>query len=249
MRYRNPDLLGPISSIQAPAAGPKRHTQNPIVTGTSVVALKYKDGVMAAADTLGSYGTLARFTQLERIKVFGDVLVAGSGDLSDVQFIFDEITALRVREFTHDDGQSLSGKQLWNFLTRVLYERRNKGDPIYVQLVIADVRNGESFLAQTDLHGTNFEDTTIATGFGAHLARPILRNLVGHDNGKPLPSKEEAQRALEECMRVLFYRDCKTINRVQFADVTREGIKITEPAELKTNWEIGNRPADPRGLW
>lgn len=32
---------------------PIQHTQQPIVTGTSVLGLVYKDGVMLAADTLG----------------------------------------------------------------------------------------------------------------------------------------------------------------------------------------------------
>lgn len=34
--------------------GPKQNTQQPIVTGTSVVAVKFKDGVVIAADNLGS---------------------------------------------------------------------------------------------------------------------------------------------------------------------------------------------------
>jgi 20S proteasome subunit beta 7 len=33
--------------------GPKQNTQQPIVTGTSVVAIKFKDGVVIAADNLG----------------------------------------------------------------------------------------------------------------------------------------------------------------------------------------------------
>jgi 20S proteasome subunit beta 7 len=33
---------------------PIQHTQQPIVTGTSVLGIKYKDGVMLAADTLGT---------------------------------------------------------------------------------------------------------------------------------------------------------------------------------------------------
>lgn len=34
--------------------GPKQNTQQPIVTGTSVIAIKYRDGVVMAADNLGS---------------------------------------------------------------------------------------------------------------------------------------------------------------------------------------------------
>lgn len=38
--------------------GPKQNTQQPIVTGTSVVAIKFKDGVVIAADNLGPYPLL-----------------------------------------------------------------------------------------------------------------------------------------------------------------------------------------------
>merc|ERR1712054_338953 len=43
-----------------------QHTQQPLVTGTSVLAVKYKDGVVIAADNLGSYGSFARFTDVQR---------------------------------------------------------------------------------------------------------------------------------------------------------------------------------------
>ncbi|CAN0329823.1 unnamed protein product [Discosporangium mesarthrocarpum] len=47
---------------------PISHTTRPMVTGTSVLGIKYKDGVMLAADTLASYGSLARYKSVERIK-------------------------------------------------------------------------------------------------------------------------------------------------------------------------------------
>ena len=36
-----------------PNQAPNQHTQQPIVTGTSVVAIKFQDGVVIAADNLG----------------------------------------------------------------------------------------------------------------------------------------------------------------------------------------------------
>lgn len=38
-------------------AEPVSHTQQPLVTGTSVLGLKYKDGIMLAADNLGELTT------------------------------------------------------------------------------------------------------------------------------------------------------------------------------------------------
>ena len=37
------------------------------MTGTSVLGLAFKDGVVIAADKLGSYGSMARFRNISRI--------------------------------------------------------------------------------------------------------------------------------------------------------------------------------------
>ena len=39
-------------------SGPIQHTQSPIVTGTSVIGIKYKDGIVIAADNLGTQSSL-----------------------------------------------------------------------------------------------------------------------------------------------------------------------------------------------
>ncbi len=40
--------------VQYKSNGPTQHTQQPYVTGTSVLGIRFKDGVMLAADTLGT---------------------------------------------------------------------------------------------------------------------------------------------------------------------------------------------------
>ena len=56
------------------------------MTGTSVLGLQYKDGVMLAADNLASYGSLARFMDIRRLERVGDnVVIGASGDMSDWQ--------------------------------------------------------------------------------------------------------------------------------------------------------------------
>jgi hypothetical protein len=77
-------------------AGGHQHTQMPYVMGTSVLAIKYADGVLVAADTLGAYGSTKRYKSIERIKRVNDhVVVAASGEISDFQYIMrllDELT-------------------------------------------------------------------------------------------------------------------------------------------------------------
>lgn len=48
------DVYGAYDASHMQMNGPKSATQQPIVTGTSVVAIKFKDGVVIAADNLGT---------------------------------------------------------------------------------------------------------------------------------------------------------------------------------------------------
>lgn len=57
-----------------------------MTTGTSVVGIQFKDGVLIAADILGSYGSLARFRNLERVmKVNDNIILGAGGDYADYQ--------------------------------------------------------------------------------------------------------------------------------------------------------------------
>lgn len=59
-----------------------------MVTGTSVLGVTFAGGVMLAADTLGSYGSLARFRSLSRVrKVMDSCAVAASGDVADFEYM------------------------------------------------------------------------------------------------------------------------------------------------------------------
>eukprot|EP01115_Flamella_aegyptia_P007910 TRINITY_DN3284_c0_g1_i1.p1 TRINITY_DN3284_c0_g1~~TRINITY_DN3284_c0_g1_i1.p1 ORF type:complete len:227 (-),score=49.55 TRINITY_DN3284_c0_g1_i1:373-1053(-) len=187
---------------------PKKHTTSPVVVGQSVIAIKYKDGVMMASDTMASYGNMARYKNLQRIKDFGGTLVGGSGDYSDFQEVSRILDELITENFNLDDGSTVTTKEIYSYLSRVMYQRRNKMDPFYNQFVVAGFENGKSFLGLTDLHGTTFEENTIATGFGSYLAIPLLRNAYREDL-----EEDEARKVIEDSMRVLFYRDTHfTIN-------------------------------------
>jgi 20S proteasome subunit beta 7 len=40
-----------------------------------------------------------------------------------------------------------------------------------------------------------------------------------------------------ECLKVLFYRDCRASSRIQIAKATTDGLVVSEPYELATSWE------------
>ncbi|XP_012463216.1 proteasome subunit beta type-4 [Gossypium raimondii] len=219
-------LLGPESDSQ--------RTLYPYVTGTSVVALKYKDGILMAADMGGSYGSTLRYKSVERMKPIGKhSLLGASGEISDFQEILRYLDELILYDNMWDDGNSLGPKEVHNYLTRVMYNRRNKFNPLWNSLVLGGVKNGQKYLGTVSMIGVNFEDNHVATGFGNHLARPILRQ-EWHEN----LSFENGVRLLEKCMRVLLYRDRSAVNKLQIAKITEDGVTISQPYSLKTYWEF-----------
>jgi 20S proteasome subunit beta 7 len=156
---------------------PRQRTQQPIVTGTSVLGLKYKDGVMLAADTLASYGSLARYKAVERICPVGQhTLIGASGEYSDFQAIMEMLDDQTQDDINRDDGFRRGAGEIHSYLRAVLYQRRNKFNPLWNYLLVAGVKpSGAVFLGSVDHIGTAYEDDILATGFGAHLALPIMR--------------------------------------------------------------------------
>lgn len=117
----------------------------------------------------------------------------------------------RIDEECADDGFTLAPKALHMWLTRVLYNRRSKFDPLWNTFLVAGLEDGEPYLGCVDKIGTAFSDTKIATGYGAHIALPLMREAL---EKKPQMTKEEARIVLINCLRVLFYRDCRALNKV-----------------------------------
>jgi len=207
-----------------------------------VLGITYAGGAMLMADTLGSYGSLARFKDLERIaKVNETTMIGASGEYSDFQEIKKYLEEIVTEDFVHDDGISLTPSEIHSYLSRVYYNRRSKFNPLWNQILCAgfDAKDG-AFLGYVDYQGTSFKDNILATGYGAYLAMPILRN-----RHSPDMSEEEAVALLEDAMRVLFYRDCRSINKFQLAKVDATGITISPAKSLDTKWNY-SRFVDPQ---
>lgn len=229
-----PSSMSSQSSI--PAVSGRQHTSQPIVTGTTVIGIKYNEGVMLAADTLASYGSTARYKDVRRMQRVGDnTIIGASGEISDFQSIVEMLENMHQTDLNEDDGYKRSPSEYFNYLRAVLYQRRGKGNPLWNQLLVAGFNKEKPFLGYVDLIGTAYEENFIATGFGAYLAIPLIRERWSADM-----DEGEARALLEDCLRVMYYRDCRAMSRIQIAKATCEGTLISEPYELATDWETAN---------
>jgi len=224
--------------------GPNQHTQQPVVTGTSVIAVKFKDGVVIATDNLASYGSLARFTDVKRLRTFADSSVVGfGGDVSDMQYLDRLLNSLDTEEAYGASDHTLNAFNLHQYLSKVFYKRRSDFNPLWNQILVAGL-DGESkpFLASADLLGTTFTSPSLATGFGAHLAQPLLRKVAPDEEAAANLTKEQAVEAVKESMKVLFYRDARSLDKYSIAVVTKEGIELKEDERLeKQSWAFADQ--------
>ena len=248
-----PATTNPSSVIASSPNAPYQRTKQPIVTGTSVIGITYKDGIMLAADTLCSYGSMAKYKDARRLKVINShTVLGGGGEYSDFQAICDLLERNTLENhctssdslYQEDDDES--APEVWSYLRAVMYNRRNKMNPLWNDLIVGgyDAEKKEPFLGLVDKIGTAYTDTILATGFGSYLATPILR-----EKWRPDMEEGEARALLEDCMRVLFYRDCRALNRIQIAKVEMgESGKalVSEPFEIETNWDSASF-VDPKG--
>lgn len=143
-------------------------------------------------------------------------------------------------EFILSDTADLSPEHLHKMITGMMYDRRSQMKPFWNAHVVAGVESsGAPFLGFVDVRGVAYKAATVATGYGAYIAQPLLRKAT--EGRETSLSEAEAKALLEECMRVLYYRDARSLNRIQLATVSKvDGVRISSPYELQTDWSIAH---------
>jgi 20S proteasome subunit beta 7 len=223
------------------------------MNGGSVLALEYDGGVLLAADCLLSYGSLAKQPNVPRIRIVGKTsAVCASGDYADFGEMYGQLSDLIEGSRMEVNTDEPTPKQLFNFMHRTVYHQRNEFEPYMCKFVLVGVSdelndNGDkvkkNFIGVVDSIGTRWNDSCAAAGMAAYNCLPLMRaaidrfQAVNKDTTKKLP-KEAALAIIQDCCRVIFYRECRAINRFQIADVTGEKVVISEPFIVETNFEF-----------
>jgi len=229
---------------------PTQRTQNPISTGTSVLGVVYDGGVLIAADQLASYGSLARFRDVPRVsKVNSNIVLGCGGDYADYQFMEKAIEQKVIEEEQLNDGHNLSARGLYSWLGRVQYNKRSKFDPLWCTWLVGGVESASGinpdgqvtpdrpFLGFVDKLGTAFECPIIATGYGAYIATPMMREW--QDSGVEKTEKA-AKDLIHSCMTVLFCRDARSWPKYDLAKVDKDGASLIQGIVVEADWNVAH---------
>lgn len=92
---------------------------------------------------LASYGTLARFRDVQRLSpVGGSTVIGTSGDISDFQYMLQVLQEIQIEEYCINDGHQLSPWNYYNAIANYMYKRRSEINPLWNAHVVGGVKNG-----------------------------------------------------------------------------------------------------------
>lgn len=75
-----------------------------MTTATSVLGITFNNGVVIAADVLGSYGSLARFKNCPRIlSINKNIMLGAGGDYADFQYVKELLSGKLIGEECLED--------------------------------------------------------------------------------------------------------------------------------------------------
>jgi len=212
---------------------PITRTLDPLTTGSSVIGLFYKGGVIIASDTLISYGRLAMYKDVRRIHAINNyTAIASSGEYSDFQEVERLLHDMDQEVKLHDDNIVYTPHDFTNYLARQSYAKRNKMNPLYLTSILGGFYKGNRYLGYVDMYGTMLEGTNLVTGYAGYFCKPLIWNYWNENQ-----SEEEVRTLIKECFKVLFYRDAKASDRIQFCVINADGVKIEEPIVVETKWD------------
>lgn len=159
-----------------------------------------------------------------------------------MQYLDRHLTALAIDE-AYTTSTAMSAASLHRYLSKLMYARRSRINPLWNHLLVAGLDEDDApFLAAVDLLGTTYTSPSLATGFGAHLAQPIMRQYAPDEEAAKKLTQDEAVEIIRKCMKVLFYRDARSMDTYSLAIVTKDGVNLSENEKLEEqSWAFADR--------
>lgn len=211
------------------------------VYGTNAISFKFRDGIIMGVDTGATYGGVSMGNMQRVFRITENCIAAFSGLLSDIQFL----KKLLVDELESDDTRKMDPQGIHKMVQRILYSKRSQGRPMMVSVIVCGVNHKKNNVFETtdgagrmigvvNSKGNFWFDSSAALSFSSNFVLPILRERNLDDL-----SKEEAVALMEECFKVLCYKDCRSTNKIQIAIAGSDNVEIFDPYCIRTDWSAG----------
>ncbi|MBU3907429.1 MAG: proteasome subunit beta [Nanoarchaeota archaeon] len=203
-------------------------------TGTSILGIACKDGVIMAADRQTSLGEsiVASKKTLKVVKINDYVAIAEAGVVSDIQLLIKLLRAeLRLKELKSRSRPTV--KQSANLMASLVYNniRKYSTIPGITAFLIAGFdKNGSTKLFSLDPAGALMEEEEYySNGSG----QTFILGLLERQYKKDMTIKQGVELAIE-CLKSSTQRDMGSGYGIDVFSITKDGIKREVSQEIQS---------------
>jgi len=205
-------------------------------TGTTILGIVCKDGVVMAADRQSTAGTIIMNKDSQKIKPITDYLLfAGTGMVSDIQRSVKLAGAeLRLKELRSKSRPSV--KQGANLVATMIYQSIRQ--PTMLQFMVGSLiggvnEDGNAELYSIDPSGGIKEIEDYDANFGSGM--PFVLGLLERQYKENMTVKEGVELAVE-AIKSSTQRDTGSGFGIDVFTITKEGIKKVVDQKIKPNY-------------
>ena len=197
-----------------------------ILHGTTTVAIKFKDGVVLAADKRATAGYYIAHKKVRKIaKIDDKAALTISGLVADAQMLADIVKA-EIEYYKLTANKDLTIKSMASILSNVIFSRA-RILPYIVQLIVAGY-DSEPRIYTLDWFGTVTEEKYVATGSGSPIAISIIETSYRDDL-----SLHEALAIAVKAVNAAMKRDVASGEGIDVVAVTKEGYREFSKEEIE----------------
>lgn len=190
-------------------------TQNEVSTGTTIMAFKYKDGIMFAADSRTSIGQFAVCHHSDKITQLAEnILCCRAGNAAHTKYL-QRICTKENKKVARVEKKDLSISKMAHMMGSIVYENSDK---LTAAFIIGGYDNGfELFKVMPD--GTVIPDEVHVSGSGSVFIYGYLDQMF-----KPNMEFEDALHLAVTMVRLAINRDNSSggVVRVATIDANKE---------------------------
>lgn len=213
-------------------------------TGTTILGIVCKDGVVMASDRRSTAGGMIMSKNIQKAVQINDYLVmSGTGGAADIEMQKKVIAAqLKLKELHAKSRPTV--REAANLVGMVTYQniRQPSMIPSIVGTIVAGFNeDGSIELYTVEPAGTAMQVEDFDANFGSGM--PFVLGLLERQYKKGMSVKEGVELAIE-AIKSSTQRDTASGNGIDVFTITKDGINHVVEQEISPNYE--NKKASPR---
>jgi proteasome beta subunit len=188
-------------------------------SGTTIVAIKFKDGVLIASDKQATFGTMVSHKKVQKLhQITDNILMGAAGLVGDIQALVKILQANLKLKYLRSKNEP-TAEEAANFLSTLM--NYYKWFPFFSEVIIVGKDNDDYNIYEIDEAGglEKFDNFT-STGSGMVFALGVLETEY-----KENMSEEEAKELAKKAILAAIKRDLGSGYGIEIWTLTKEGLK------------------------